>query len=131
MIFSAFTEMRKNNMNFELVSTAYAQAEQTTRRNAPMWPMLIAIFAIFYFFVIRPQKKKQQDTQSMLKAVSKGDRVVTIGGICGTVVNIKKKKDTISDDDIIVLKVSDNTKIEMVRSSIAKVVEKEGGVKKE
>lgn len=118
-------------MNFELISTAYAQAEQTTRKNAPMWPMLIAIFAVFYFFVIRPQKKKQQDTQSMLTTVTKGDRVITIGGIYGTVVNIKKKKDTISDDDIIVLKVSDNTKIEMIRSSIAKVIPKEGGDKKE
>jgi len=123
--------MRKNNMDFELISTAYAQTEQTTKGGAPMWPMLIAIFAVFYFFVIRPQKKKQQDTQSMLKAVTKGDRVITIGGIFGTVVNIKKKKDTISDDDIIVLKVSDNTKIEMIRSSIAKVVQKEEGDKKE
>ena len=118
-------------MNFELIATAYAQAEQTTRRNAPMWPMLIAIFAVFYFFVIRPQKKKQQDTQSMLQAVTKGNRVITIGGICGTVINVKKKKDTISDDDIIVLKVSDNTKIEMIRSSIARVIPREGETKKE
>ncbi len=118
-------------MNYELISTAYAQAEQTTRRNAPMWPMLIAIFAVFYFFVIRPQKKKQHNTQSMLQAVTKGNRVITIGGICGTVLNVKKKKDTISDDDIIMLKVSDNTKIEMIRSSIARVIPKEGEEKKE
>ncbi len=102
-------------MNFELVTTAFAQAEQTTRTTAPMWPMLIAIFAVFYFFIIRPQRKKQQDTKSLLNSISKGNRVVTIGGICGTIVNIKEKKDTKHDDDIIVLKVSDNAKIEMIR----------------
>jgi len=123
--------MRMNNMNFELVTTAFAQAEQTTRTTAPMWPMLIAIFAVFYFFIIRPQRKKQQDTKSLLNSISKGNRVVTIGGICGTIVNIKEKKDTKHDDDIIVLKVSDNAKIEMIRSSIAKVIVKEGETKKD
>lgn len=113
-------------MNFELVKTAYAQAEQAPKKTAPMWPMLIAIFAVFYFFIIRPQKKKQKDTQTMLQAVQKGSKVVTIGGICGTVLNIKKKGDKLSDDDIIVLKVSDNTKLEMIRSSIAKVIPKAG-----
>ena len=67
----------------------------------------------------------------MLKAVTKGNRVITIGGICGTVINVKKKKDIASDDDIIVLKVSDNTKIEMIRSSIARVIPREGETKKE
>ena len=95
-----------------------------------MWPMLIALFAVFYFFIIRPQKKKQSDTQSMMNTLSKGDRIITIGGICGTVVNIKEKKDAKGDNDIIVLKVSDTTKIEMIRSSIAKVLPKEGEAKK-
>lgn len=95
----------------------------------PIWPMLIAIFAIFYFFIIRPQRKKQKDTQQMLDLIVKGNRVVTIGGICGTIVNIKGGKDAPGDNDIIVLKVADNTKIEMVRSSIAKVITKEGETK--
>ncbi len=112
-------------MNLDIISTAFAQTEKSTRSNAPIWPMLIAIFAIFYFFIIRPQKKKQQDTKALLKSVSKGDKVVTIGGICGTIVNIKGKKDAESDDDIIVLKVSDTSKIEMIRSSISKVISRE------
>jgi preprotein translocase subunit YajC len=112
-------------MNFDFAETVYAQAsEPATRKTAPMWPMLIAIFAVFYFFIIRPQKKKQQETQTMLKSVEKGSKVVTIGGICGTVLNIKKKGEGQSDDDIIVLKVSDNSKIEMIRSSIAKILPK-------
>lgn len=118
-------------MNFELISTAFAQAEQTTRTSAPMWPMLIAIFAVFYFFIIRPQRKKQHDTKSLLNTISKGDRVITIGGIRGTIVNIKEKKDAKNDDDIILIRVSDNAKIEMIRSSIAKVVSKGGEIKKE
>ncbi|MFC1551955.1 preprotein translocase subunit YajC [Candidatus Latescibacterota bacterium] len=118
-------------MNFELVKTAYAQAGEPARKTAPMWPMLIAIFAVFYFFIIRPQKKKQTETQNMLQAVQKGSKVVTIGGICGTVLNIKKKGDAQGDDDIVVLKVSDNTKLEMVRSSIAKVLPKPGEDSKE
>ena len=113
-------------MDYELISTAYAQSGNTPRGGAPMWPMLLALFAVFYFFIIRPQRKKQTDTQKMLRSVQKGDRVITIGGICGTVVNIKEKKDAQSDEDIVVLKVSDTTKIDMVRSSIAKVLTREG-----
>ena len=67
----------------------------------------------------------------MLSNIVKGARVVTIGGICGTIVNIKEKKDSKKDDDIIVLKVSDTTKIEMIRSSIAKVIPKGGETLKE
>lgn len=118
-------------MNFELISSAFAQAEQKPPRGgAPMWPMLIALFAVFYFLIIRPQQKKQKDSKSLLNEITKGDRIVTIGGICGTILNIKEKKDAKTDNDIVVLKVSDNTKIEMIRSSIAKVVPKEGVAKK-
>ena len=113
-------------MNFEIISNAFAQgAKDVSRGNAPIWPMLLALFAIFYFFIIRPQHKKQKDSQQMLNSLAKGDRIVTIGGICGTIVNIKEKKDSRKEDDIIVLKVSDNTKLEMVRSSIAKVFPKD------
>ncbi|MFC1694051.1 preprotein translocase subunit YajC [Candidatus Latescibacterota bacterium] len=111
-------------MNFELISNAFAQGAEETRKVAPIWPMLIAIFAVFYFFIIRPQRTKQKDSKSMLNTLAKGDHVITIGGICGTVFNIKEKKGEKSDDDILVLRVSDNTKIEMIRSSIAKVVNK-------
>lgn len=111
-------------MNFDLISTAYAQTEKTTRGGAPMWPMLIALFAIFYFFLIRPQQRKQKESKLMLESVKKGERIVTIGGIVGTVVNIKEKKDEKSNEDIIVLKVSDTTKLEILRSSISRVITK-------
>lgn len=114
-------------MNFELVSTAFAQQQETAPRSpAPFWPMLLVIFAVFYFFIIRPQQKRQKETRDMLKALTKGDRVVTIGGIHGIVMNIKGAKDTAGDDDIVVLKVSDTTKIEFTRSSIARILSKQG-----
>ena len=75
----------------------------------------IAIIAIFYFLIIRPQNKKQKETQKMLSSVKKGDRVTTIGGIRGSVTSVKEK--------FVVIKVDDNTKIEFTRSAIASIEE--------
>ena len=113
-------------MDFNLISTAFAQNEPAKKSAAPIWPMLLAIFAVFYFFMIRPQQKKQKETQNMLGGLAKGDKVVTIGGITGTIVNIKAKKDEKDSEDTVVLKVSDTTKIEFIRSSIARIVSKQG-----
>jgi len=118
-------------MDFNLISTAYAQAKPAAKSAAPIWPMFVALIAVFYFFIIRPQQKKQKDTEKMLNEVLKGDRVITIGGIYGTVLNIKEKKTEDAGEDIVVLKVSDNMKIEMIRSSIAKVIKKTGEDTKE
>ena len=74
----------------------------------------IAIIAIFYFLIIRPQNKKQKETQKMLSALKKGDKVVTIGGIHGTIQSVREQS--------VVLKVDDNTKIEFSRSAISSIV---------
>ena len=85
---------------------------------------MIAIFAIFYFFLIRPQNKKQKETEKMIAALKKGDKVVTIGGIHGVVSSTKEKT--------VVVKVDDNTKIEFNRTAIATVVtDKPADVKEE
>ena len=73
----------------------------------------ILIIAIFYFFIIRPQNKKQKETQKMIDALKKGDKVVTIGGIHGVVASTKEKT--------VIVKVDDNTKIEFSRSAISGV----------
>lgn len=72
------------------------------------------IFVIFYFFLIRPQNKKQKETEKMIAALKKGDKVVTIGGIHGTIATTKEAT--------VVVKVDDGTKIEFSRSAIATVV---------
>ena len=78
-----------------------------------MLPILL-IFVIFYFFIIRPQNKKQKETDRMIADLKKGDKVVTIGGIHGTVVQTKEKT--------VIVKVDDNAKLEFLRSAIATVV---------
>ena len=72
------------------------------------------VFVVFYFLIIRPQNKKQKEARQMLTALKKGDRVVTIGGMRGTIQSVK--------DDAIVLKVDDNTKIEFNKSAVASVL---------
>lgn len=71
------------------------------------------IIGVFYFLLIRPQKKAQQDHKKMLEALKKNDEVITVGGIHGTIANVK--------DTSITLKVDDNVKIEVQKSSIASV----------
>jgi len=77
-----------------------------------MVPFLL-IIVIFYFFLIRPQNKKQKETEKMLKALKKGDKVVTIGGIHGTISSVK--------ENTVIVKVDDDCKIEFNRSAISSV----------
>ncbi len=77
-----------------------------------MVPFLL-IFVIFYFFMIRPQNKKQKETEAMLNALKKGDKIITIGGIHGTISSVHEKT--------VIVKVDDNTKIEFNRSAISSV----------
>ncbi|MBD3232719.1 MAG: preprotein translocase subunit YajC [candidate division Zixibacteria bacterium] len=72
----------------------------------------ILMFVILYFLLIRPQTKKQKEHQKMLSELRKGDRVVTNSGIFGTIVGINEK------DNVVVLKIAENVKVEVLRSSI-------------
>ena len=75
---------------------------------------LIIMFVVFYFLLIRPQQKKQREHQELVKNLKKGDRIVTSGGIIGTVHTLQ--------DDYLVLRVGDqDTKIEVLRSAIQEV----------
>jgi len=77
---------------------------------------MILIFVVFYFFLIRPQRKKDKQVKDMLANLKHGDRVCTIGGIYGTIVNIK--------DDTITLSVgNDNVKLVFARWAIRNVEE--------
>jgi len=80
--------------------------------------MMVGIFAIFYFLLIRPQQTRQKKWAAMLETIKSGDRVTTSGGIRGTVLSIK--------DDAVVLRVPpDNIKIEVARSSIVSLTTEE------
>jgi preprotein translocase subunit YajC len=84
----------------------------------PLLFVIVATFAIFYFILIRPQQKKQKDLQKMIDALRKGDRVMTTGGIFGSVVGMK--------ENIIVLKIAEDVKIEILKNAVASVISKEG-----
>ena len=71
---------------------------------------LILIFVIFYFFLIRPQQKKVKDHKAMVEALKRGDKVITSGGILGTV-------ERIIDNEKVEVKISDNVNVEVVRAT--------------
>lgn len=79
---------------------------------------LALFFVVIYFVMIRPEKKRREKFQSMLKGLKAGDSVVTIGGIRGKIIKIK--------DDNIRLRISSNVDIDMIKSSISSVVNPEG-----
>ena len=74
---------------------------------------IVLIIGIFYFLILRPQNKKQKETQRMIHALKKGDRVVTIGGIHGVIQTVKENS--------LILKVDENVKLEFSRSAISSV----------
>ena len=74
---------------------------------------IILMFLVFYFILIRPQKRRQKEHEHMIQNLNKNDEVVTSGGIHGTVVGLK--------DGSVVLRVADNVKIEVERHAITKV----------
>jgi len=83
-----------------------------------MFLPLVIIFVLFYFMMIRPERRRRAEMSRMMDNLKKNDRVVTAGGILGTVVNVQKGSDEIT----IKIDESTNTKLRMLRSSIARVV---------
>ena len=77
-----------------------------------MWIMLALIFVIMWFFMIRPQRKQQKELEKFRNALKKGDKVVTIGGIYGTVDEIK--------DRTVLIKVDGDTKLRVDKNSLVK-----------
>lgn len=74
-----------------------------------------AIFAIFYFLLIRPQQRQKRERERMLAALKRGDRVVTTGGLHGTITQI--------GEHTVILRVTDQVKLEFDRSAVGRVVE--------
>jgi preprotein translocase subunit YajC len=74
---------------------------------------LLGMLAIFYFLLIRPQQKRQKEMQKMISAIKKGDKVVTASGLIGSVAGLR--------DDIVIVKLADNVKVEMLKNAITAV----------
>jgi preprotein translocase subunit YajC len=82
---------------------------------------MVLIFAIFYFLLLRPQAKERRRHEQMLKAIKKGDEIVTNGGLIGRIVHI--------DESRLTLKTGENTRVTVDRSRIAAVLDVKGEVK--
>jgi len=97
------------------INSAFAQeAATSTGSSAPSWMgfvPFVLMFLVFYFLIIRPQARKQKDTQDFMASLKNGDQVLTAGGIFGTIVGIT--------DRFVDLKVSENTKMKVLKSHLA------------
>lgn len=83
--------------------------------------MFGAVFAIFYFMIIRPQQKRQKEREKLLSAIQKGDKIVTSGGMHGTVSSL--------DETTVTINAGDNVKLKFDRGAIATVLSAKGGDK--
>jgi preprotein translocase subunit YajC len=73
-----------------------------------------SIILIFYFMIIRPQQKRQKERQQMIDSMKKGDKIITAGGIHGTIVGI--------EDKIVLVQIADNVKVKVDRSTIGNIL---------
>lgn len=80
---------------------------------------LVLIFAVFYFLLIRPQQKKMKEHKAMIEAVRRGDRIITGGGIVGTVTRVGG-----GNDDEVTVEVAEGVRVRVIRSTIAQVLAK-------
>ncbi len=102
----------------DLVTVIFAQGEGAPQ-GSPFgsFGIMILIFLAMYFLLIAPQRKKQKEHQKLIANLQSGEDVVTTGGIYGSITNVK--------EDRFVLKVADNTKIEIAKSAVASVISKD------
>jgi len=103
---------------FAQAASAVPEAPSMIEQYLHMAELLAVTVGIVYFMIIRPQQKKQKETEAMRSSIKKGDRVLTTGGLYGTVVGEK--------EDIVVLKVADDVKMEFSREAIIQVKERSG-----
>src|SRR5438445_13438914 len=101
-----------------LISTAYAQGTGFLDSQALVQFLpLVLIFVVFYFLLIRPQQRKAKDQRTMLDALRRGDRVVTGGGIIGTVARVDNPEEATVD-------IADGVRVRVLRSTITSVLSK-------
>ena len=105
------------------ISTAFAQdAASQTGSIVDMFVPMLLVLAVFYFLLFRPQQKKAKEHQAMQSAVRRGDRIVTAGGIIGTITKV-------IDDNEVQVEISDGVKVRMQRGAISTTISKTEPVK--
>jgi preprotein translocase subunit YajC len=109
-----------------LISPAYAQTDVSSMLgSATSFLPLVLIFAVFYFLLIRPQQQKQKEARAMISAIKRGDRVVTGGGILGTVQRVPMVQDNdgkqVASNEIEV-EIAPNIRVTVLRETITSVI---------
>jgi preprotein translocase subunit YajC len=99
-----------------LISPAYAQDISGLLGPATQFLPLVLIFVVFYFLLIRPQQTRQKELKTMIAALRRGDRVVTAGGILGTVQRVKEGSDEVEVD------IAPNVRVTVLRDTITTVL---------
>ena len=104
-----------------LISPAYAQAAGPGGFSIEAFLPLILIFAVFYFLLIRPQQKKVKQHRELVAGLRRGDRIVTTGGIIGTIAKV------VNEHELLV-EIADGVRIRLVRSQVSEVAAKSAPV---
>jgi preprotein translocase subunit YajC len=110
---------------FALITPAYAQDVSGLLGGATQFAPLVLIFAVFYFLLIRPQQQKQKEMRSMLSALKRGDKVVTGGGILGTVQRVpmvQSKDGKQVESNEIEVEIAPNLRVTVLRETITTVL---------
>jgi preprotein translocase subunit YajC len=89
------------------------QGDSTTGLLGSLLPFLLIIL-VFYFLILRPQQKRQKERQKLLQSIKKGDKVITSGGLHGTIEGL--------DDKTVLIKIADNIKVKVERSAVTTIV---------
>jgi preprotein translocase subunit YajC len=97
------------------ISNAYAQADSASGGMMSFLPLII-IFAVFYFMLIRPQMKRSKEHKLLISHLSKGDEVITNGGLLGRITDVS--------DSFVTLELADNLQIKLQRQAVATVMPK-------
>ena len=101
-----------------LITPAYAQSAPASPFGGDLMAFLpmVAIFVVFYFLLIRPQQKKAKEAKAMLEALSKGDEVVTAGGVLGRIAKM--------GDQYVTVEIASNTEVTVQRGAISQLLPK-------
>lgn len=111
-----------------MIGVAYAMGQtgaQTAQQGGAFMQMvpLILMFVIFYFLLIRPQQKKAKEHRQMIDDLKKGDRIITTGGIYGTITSL--------DETTLTVEIADKIRIKLVRGNVAGLAGKPAAEKKD
>ncbi len=96
---------------FRALVSVVAQAPPSTTEFLVSLAPILVIFAIFYFLLLRPARKRQQDLQRVVEGLKKGDRVITNGGLYGEVASV--------DGAVLLLKIADNVKVRVAKAAVS------------